>query len=148
VSFPKRAVVIGGAVAVLAVAALVAYLIIGGGSGTTVTKADLRVGDCIESPPDGSPPSVERVGCNSPHKGEVYGVLALPESDEYPGDGAVHAFQENCSAEFTRYATNAPAGPTFDRSVITPTQETWAKGDRSLVCIATTEQDRSQSLRP
>jgi hypothetical protein len=147
VNFPKRAVVIGGAVVVLAVIALIAYLTVGSGGGTPVPKADLRVGDCIENPPEGSPPSVKRVGCDSPHRGEVYAVLALPESVEYPGDGAVNAFQENCAAEFTRYAPSPPAGPTFDRSVITPTQQSWANGDRSMLCIATTEQDRSQSLR-
>jgi hypothetical protein len=141
-----RAIVIAGAVTAVAVAALVAYLTIGGG--TTVTKADLRVGDCIETPSDGLPPSkMQRVGCDRPHKGEVYAVLALPDSTEFPGDGAVHLYQENCNAEFSRYAPNAPAGPTFGRFVINATQDSWAEGDRSMVCVATTEQDRSQSLR-
>jgi hypothetical protein len=141
-----RAVVAIGAVAALGLTAFIACLIIGGGN--AVTGSDLRVGDCIKSRPEGLLPfRMQRVDCDRPHKGEVYAVLTMPTSPQYPGEQAIHAFQDNCSSEFTRYAPNTPAGPTFDRFVISPSPESWAEGERSMVCIATTEQDRSQSIR-
>jgi hypothetical protein len=73
--------------------------------------------------------------------------LIMPTSPQYPGEQAIEALQDNCSSEFTRYAPNAPARPTFNRFVISPSPESWADGGRSMVCIATTEQDRSQSIR-
>lgn len=145
-SLVTRAVAAVGTVAALGLTAFVAYLIIGGGE--AVTASDLRVGDCIESPPDGVPPfRMQRVGCDRPHRGEVYAVTSMPESAGHPDEAAVRAFERTCTAEFHRYAPNAPAGPTYGRVVISPTPESWADGDRSMVCIATTEQDRSQSIR-
>jgi hypothetical protein len=143
----------GLAVAALAISAawvlLIASVIASAmrGNGESVPASDLRVGDCIKDPPGAVLPSwSKRVPCDLPHKGEVYAVLTMPGTPDYPGDTAMQRFGDNCDAEFAKYAPTAPVGPTFGRHVLHPTPQSWQNGDRRVVCIATTDAARSASL--
>ena len=73
---------VGGIFALLAVAAIVFVVIVGKG---TVTATDVKVGDCLKEIPGNTRVlTVDTVGCDKPHAGEVFAVLLMPEGD-YPG---------------------------------------------------------------
>lgn len=112
-----------------------------------VRADDLRVGDCIKEAAENVLPDwVKTISCDRPHFGEVFAILTVPDASAYPGDQAFNAFGDKCGPEFFDYAQDAPEGPTFRVAVGYPTAEAWATGDRSLVCVATSKQERSASI--
>lgn len=82
------------------------------------------------------------VDCEEPHDNEVFALVDLPDGD-FPEDVADRA-QEICDGEaFTEYlgipmVHRVPGHPDDGERVlgmtIYPTSETWADGDREVVC--------------
>ena len=112
-----------------------------------VIATDLTVGDCITDIPDASLVQlVPKTDCSKPHAGEAYAVLTMPAGD-YPGQAAIDEWQNKCPAELESYSADAMADESIVVFVLYPTAETWAQGDRAVVCIATTDDKRSGSLK-
>jgi hypothetical protein len=112
-----------------------------------VIATDLAVGDCLTEIPNGSlVQMVPKTDCAQPHAGEAYAVLTMPDGD-YPGEATINEWQNRCPAELESYSPDAMADDTIGVFVLYPTAETWKQGDRAVVCIATTEDKRSGSLR-
>lgn len=102
---------------------------------------DLEVGVCydpIVDPDDGSLLAAIILPCAEPHIAEVFGVAALAGAPTapYPGIDDIEAEAEDlCDAAFEEYV-----GIDFDRSRLgyiyyTPTEGTWAAGDREVLCV-------------
>ncbi|MEV0397659.1 DUF4190 domain-containing protein [Polymorphospora rubra] len=102
-------------------------------------------GDCIEQVDEErsvDPPSVK---CSEPHQGEVFAVFDMSGSD-YPGDAAVWDYAtKGCDERLPGYAPSAD--PTDEYMIYFPTAETWAGGDRWIVCVAFDETPRTGSIR-
>jgi hypothetical protein len=116
--------------------------------GKSVRAAELNTGDCVKDAyEDELPTWVKRVRCDRPHYGEVFAVETPPDGTPYPGDQPAQARADECGPKFFDYAPNSPEGPTFRVAVAYPTSDAWAKGDRSVVCVAISEHERWSTLR-
>jgi Septum formation len=116
--------------------------------GKTVQSRNLRTGDCVKDAYESElPASVKRVRCDRPHYGEVFAVLTQPQGAPYPADQPAMAGADACGPKFFEYAPNSPDGPVFTVAVAYPTAQAWANGDRSVVCVAVSTDERSSSLR-
>jgi hypothetical protein len=97
---------------------------------------DLSVGDCFDDPSSGGEiSSVDAVDCAEPHDNEVYALYDY-DGDSYPGEEAMSAAaDEGCESRFEDYV----GIPYFDSELfsthLTPTQESWDRGDREVVCV-------------
>jgi Septum formation len=112
-----------------------------------VIATNLAVGDCITDIPSGSlVQMVPKVDCGKPHAGEVYAVLTMPDG-EYPGQSTIDEWQNRCPGELEAYSADAMADDSIGVFVLYPTSETWAQGDRQIVCMATTEDKRTGSIK-
>ena len=133
-----------GAFALLAVVAIVFLVFIGKG---TVTATDVKVGDCLKEIPSSTRVlTVDTVGCDQSHAGEVFAVLMMPEGD-YPGQSAIEEYQNKCEPELSSYAPAAITDDSVQLYVLYPTAETWKQGDRAVTCIATLDPPRTGSLK-
>jgi hypothetical protein len=133
-----------GVFALLAVAAIVFLVFIGKG---TVTATDVKVGDCLKEIPSSTRVmTVDTVGCEEAHAGEVFAVLLMPEGD-YPGQSAIEEYQNKCEPELSSYAPDAITDDSVQLYVLYPTAETWEQGDRAVTCIATLDPPRTGSLK-
>ncbi len=113
----------------------------------SVDAADVKVGDCLADIPDGSRVSfIHVVPCEDPHKGEVFTVLTMPDGD-FPGQPEIEEYQGRCEPELAAYSSAAATDPAVGLFVLYPTEESWADGDRTVTCIATSDTDRSGSLK-
>jgi hypothetical protein len=97
---------------------------------------DLKVGDCLAEFTDGAElSSIEAAPCSEPHSDEIYAEGTVPDVDEFPGTKAVEAAaQDICLADYEAFV-----GRSYDRSVLdigylTPTEDSWADGDRAVLC--------------
>jgi hypothetical protein len=112
-----------------------------------VIATDLAAGDCITDIPNGALVQVlPKTDCSQPHAGEAYAVLTMPDG-AYPGQSTIDEWQNKCPAELESYAPNAMTDDSIGVFVLYPTAETWAQGDRAIVCIATTDDKRSGSIK-
>jgi len=135
---------VGGIVALLAVGAIVFVVIVGKG---TVTATDVKVGDCLKEIPGNTRVlTVDTVGCDKSHAGEVFAVLLMPEGD-YPGQSAIEEYQNKCEPELASYAPEAITDDSVQLYVLYPTAETWEQGDRAVTCVATLDPPRAGSLK-
>jgi hypothetical protein len=130
---------------VLGAAALVAFLLIVGKD--KVSATDVKVGDCLKEIPGNSKVfTVDTIGCDETHAGEVFAVLTMPEGD-FPGQSAIDAYQNKCEPALASYAPSAITDDSVQLYVLYPTEETWKQGDRAVTCVATLDPPRTGSLK-
>ncbi|CAN5234377.1 septum formation family protein [soil metagenome] len=117
------------------------------GGGKTATPTDdattgddvfsITVGDCLnDASVSGQISTVPIVDCSGPHDSEAYFSGNLDGTD-YPGEDAVKQGAEGvCGPAFATFV-GAPykEGSGYDYSYYTPTKESWAAGDREIMCV-------------
>jgi len=105
--------------------------------GNSTSAFNMKVGQCIQIPDGDRVSSFETAECTAEHDGEVYHTLQLTDStlpsDSEMEDKATSA----CSDAFEDYV-----GTPYEESALEiywtyPTSQTWSRGDREIVCIAT-----------
>lgn len=133
----------------------VAVAVLAAGAFTVLTACgtsvlDLEVGQCISSSiAEDEVSTVPVVACTEPHSGEIYALPQLPDG-EFPGDQAVQDSGNTLclGQEFQNYIGIAPEQSTLGVNILFPTTETWADGDREIVCIVRDgEAETTGSLR-
>jgi hypothetical protein len=136
--------IVAGLIVLAVVAAVVIFAIYGKG---VVTATDVKVGDCLkEIPRDTKVLTVNTIGCDQAHAGEVFAVLQMPDGD-FPGQPAIEKYADRCSPELAKYAPKAMADESVQLYVLYPTADTWEQGDRAVTCIATLDPARSGSIK-
>lgn len=110
----------------------------GGGAAEDVALFRLRPGDCFDDPPDERRlEQVDVVPCEQPHDNEVFATVThpAPDGEDFPGRDTMIAYAEQaCPQPFADYV-----GAGYDQSrytlfPIVPSAETWANGDRQVIC--------------
>jgi hypothetical protein len=72
----------------------------------------------------------------------------LPEGP-FPGNDSVAGYKKQCGevARTILSAEEAANDPSLTTKVRSPDEKSWAMGDRSVTCIAATDQPRTGSIR-
>jgi hypothetical protein len=100
-----------------------------------VSVNDLRAGDCFNSGDETSISDVDGVPCTEPHEFQVFAV-ATHEEPAFPSDAQMDGiFEEECIGPFEAFVGLAYAESALHGSMITPSEESWADGDRVFVCV-------------
>ena len=103
---------------------------------TEVNVFDLRVGDCLDGFTDDAEISTVRaVPCSEEHTDEVMAAIDLSAEDQFPGAEAVQErAEEACYEEFERFVGMPWDESQLDFGYLAPTEESWADGDREILC--------------
>jgi hypothetical protein len=113
----------------------------------TVSATDVTSGDCLKELPDsGLVITVDTAPCDQPHAGEIFSVMTMPDGD-FPGTSAIEEYQNKCGPELADYSPEAAADPEVGLFVLFPSEDSWAQGDRTVTCIATTDVPRTGTLK-
>jgi hypothetical protein len=102
---------------------------------------DLKVGDCYDPINDHEDETLLAAAireCDEPHLHEVFGLVLLsdPLGSPYPADRDIEdASLELCDAAFERYVGIALDDSDYGYLYYTPTDITWANGDRLVMCV-------------
>ena len=106
----------------------------GGGTSASLGQFDVfntSVGECFDD-------SGDVVDCAEPHDNEVYAIFSHEggASDPYPGDDVMEPFAEDgCTAEFETYVGLDHESSRYQGHFARPSADTWAEGDREVVCF-------------
>lgn len=102
----------------------------------TTDVFQIKVGDCIIDSAGDTVSEVENVPCSEPHDYEVYfhGTLTV---DTLPSDiNEVYALgDEICAPEFEKFVGIPYTESELGFSHFTPTDGSWADGDRAVDCL-------------
>ena len=120
----------------------------GGGSSPDGTPAegeetsvfDLEEGDCFGAAGD-QIETVNVVDCEEPHIYEVYSLFDYEgEDNTYPGREEIRAYaDEQCEVDFEEFVGIDYQSSRWYITSVTPSEETWADGDREIVCTLNLE---------
>ena len=117
--------------------------------GRTVQATDLQVGDCYNEPDAASATtnddskrqvgSVEVVDCEVPHQHEVYNNYKITLST-FPDSSTMQSqIQTACYSSFEDYVGKSYDESQYEASTLTPTENSWAQGDRTITCTLVTK---------
>jgi hypothetical protein len=113
----------------------------------TVSARDIKVGDCFAELPRGNRiSSVGTTGCDQPHAAEVAGIVTIPDGP-FPGESGFGAYGKDCKDDLASYSPAALLDPDIDLAIMPPTRESWQRGDRAMVCVATFTTKRTGSIK-
>lgn len=117
--------------------------------GNRTSSLDLVVGQCIQVPDGESVSTVAVIDCTEEHTGEVYHIEKLTGSTRPSDDEMQELMEEACFATFEGYVGKSFDESTLEITALYPTTVSWAKGDRSIVCLAIPADDGklTQSVR-
>jgi hypothetical protein len=107
--------------------------------GMEAIGAPLTVGDCSN---DASvflgTSQVTPVDCSTRHNVEVYSVVSVADmGEQWPGPDALSAEVESeCEAAFEDYVGVPASRSEYQWRDQQPSYETWAEGDRNVLCLA------------
>ena len=117
----------------------------GGGTGTeTGTGTDegddvfsIQVGDCLnDADVTGEVSAVPIVDCSEPHDSEAFYAEDLADGD-FPGSDEINAQADAlCSQPFIDFVGKSYEESAYDYTWYSPTEESWASGDREILCVA------------
>jgi len=102
----------------------------------------LEVGDCVSDVADEVEISdVPVVDCDGLHDSEVFAVEKLT-MDDFPGLTEVQEESDAvCFDEFEKFIGVSYNDSTLYYTTISPSEETWAMGDREITCVVTKYDD-------
>jgi hypothetical protein len=127
---PTRPLLAAFAALVLAFVAVVA-------AGCQGNVFSLKVGECFSGAATGQVSDVNKVDCSVAHDSEVYSVFDYPNPPSaFPGSAAMDtAASDRCTTDFAVYVGIDAASSGYGLGQLVPTAESWAQGDRQLVCL-------------
>jgi hypothetical protein len=96
---------------------------------------DLEDGDCWDDPETTSDQvnEVEVLPCSEPHDNEIYHVFDLADGD-FDATAVEEGARSGCLDEFDAFVGLPYADSELDVFAIWPTEESWAEGDREVLC--------------
>lgn len=96
----------------------------------------IKVGDCLnDSAATGEVETVPKVDCSEAHDSEAFATHDLADGD-YPAQDAMFAEADAaCEAAFDGYVGVSYDESTLAYSYYFPTEESWATGDREILCV-------------
>ena len=104
-------------------------------------STELAVGQCLLVPLNSQVNSVATTECTEAHTGEAYSVTTLKNDTMPSRDEMDELVYNTCYETFEAYVGTSPEETTLDYTAMSPTKQTWAKGDREIVCIAVRTDD-------
>lgn len=102
-----------------------------------VSVFHLRLGDCTQDSALGEVASVGATPCDQPHAYEVF-AIAQVEGDTYDATTIDSFAQQACRREFTSFVGVDVDDSALDVTYLTPTQDSFAQGDREVTCLVGT----------
>ena len=98
--------------------------------------SDIKVGDCLnDSDVEDEVTTVPIVDCTLPHDREAYSSIILSDGS-FPGADVIKQKAiDGCTTDFNNFV-----GVNYDQSTLSfayyyPTTESWANGDRQILCM-------------
>lgn len=132
----------------MAASATVAPSVDPGGAGEETSAFDLEVGDCFSVESD-ELASVTVVQCAAPHEYEVFALFDHPAGPDaaHPGHQELLVEADTmCQPPFEAYVGHDYQTSIWYITSLTPSDQTWAEGDREIACLLSQQDDDEEPI--
>jgi hypothetical protein len=119
-----------------------------GSDGEETSAFDLEVGDCFSVESD-QLTSVTVVECAASHEYEAFALFDHPAGPDeaYPGDAAIVEYADvECQPHFEAYVGHDYQTSIWYITSLTPSDQTWADGDREVTCLLNQQDDDEEPI--
>lgn len=107
---------------------------------------DLNVGDCFNNEGGDAISELPVVPCDELHDNQIFALIDLEDGD-FPGDAEIETQADAaCLAAFEPWVGIAYDASALYIGYITPSAESWASGDREVICAVSDEDQITGSL--
>jgi putative regulator of septum formation len=116
--------------------------------GEETSVFDLEVGDCFSVESD-ELVTVAVVDCEQSHEYEAFALLQheAGAAQPYPGDGPMLEYGDTaCQAPFGEYVGRDYQASIWYITSLFPSEQTWADGDREIVCTLNQQDANSEPI--
>ncbi len=105
---------------------------------------DIREGQCFNGGGEEEVAEVQDVPCEEPHDSEVYAVFDYPaQEDDYPGNDVLRDYGDaECRDRFDDFVGIDYEQSELVMGTLWPSTDTWAMGDRAIVCTVSAEEEQ------
>jgi hypothetical protein len=101
----------------------------------TLSVGDLHVGDCFDVGDEEEISDVDGRPCTEAHEFQVFHVQDH-QTGAFPSDAELEGiFSSICASPFESFVGEPYASSVLYGSMITPSESSWADGDREYVCV-------------
>jgi hypothetical protein len=117
-------------------------------SGEEKSVFELEVGDCFSADRDVLE-TVTVVDCEASHEYEVFALIdhEAGADEPYPGDAEVLEYADTqCQPPFEAYVGHDYQTSIWYITSLSPSEETWADGDREIVCTLNQQDDNQEPI--
>ena len=117
-------------------------------SGEETSVFELEVGDCFSADRD-QLETVTVVDCEASHEYEVFALIddEAGADEPYPGDAEVLDYADTqCQPPFEAYVGHDYQTSIWYITSLSPSEETWADGDREIVCTLNQQDDNQEPI--
>lgn len=117
-------------------------------AGEETSVFDLEAGDCFSAESD-QLDTVLVVDCAQPHEYEAFHVFDHPAGGDepYPTDDVLFDYADTeCQPPFEEFVGHDYQTSIWYITSLTPSEETWADGDREIVCTLNQQDDNSEPI--
>ncbi len=103
---------------------------------SSADREELELGTCINGDiSSGTLQGIDQVDCDSPHFGQVVGMLTVP-GGPYPGtDTLTDEAEQPCKTALAEYAGIELSTSVLDLVPLLPSESAWEDGDRTVLCL-------------
>lgn len=117
-------------------------------AGEETSVFDLEAGDCFSAESD-QLDTVLVVDCAQPHEYEAFHVFdhEAGADEPYPGDTALFDYADTeCQPPFEEFVGHDYQTSIWYITSLTPSEETWADGDREIVCTLNQQDEDAEPI--
>jgi len=102
--------------------------------GVDTDAFSIVVGDCLNDEGVGEVETVPKIDCAKTHQSEVFASATIPDGDFPDQDTITDQANADCTAEFANYVGIDASESKYSIGYYFPTEESWADGDREILC--------------
>ena len=147
----RRALLVIGAVAVLAVLLVLLFTVVGNSAeepgvlDKNVAPTELQSGACLLDFAEVNEPATVAT-CDTPHTAQLVATDTYPDTGEFPGTEALSdRATELCAAVRYSDALTEQTNPGLQEKKVIPTPASWEGGDRRIDCFVVSSEGRTLS---
>jgi len=120
----------------------------GDGEGEETSVFDLDVGDCFSADSD-QLETVDVVDCEQTHEYETFALIDHEAGDDepYPDEQELLEYADTiCQPPFESFVEHDYQSSIWYITTLTPSEETWADGEREIVCTLNQQDDDQEPI--
>ena len=109
--------------------------------GGNTSAFNVEVGQCVQNADSEKISDLQVTDCAKPHQAEIFYTVELSAKQRIPEEDLSDYARDTCIDAFEGYVGRSYEESELDTTELYPSEESWATGERTIVCFAISPDD-------